>query len=972
MKGILKNLAIITILFLSSISYAQDAQNCGLENGKVVPSADICPEDKAAHFLHVKFPQQMEEFILPLVLEYPVKVFMESTISSSNTGMEQLASNISMVLRFIIIYFAVSHMLRGLFVVQAGFVVEGKFPEELSKVSFFMQAIGILLLVPYGNFMLIQNLFLFVKIAGIMISNYLFSLFISAFQEIQIAGVDKTEQYEEVIKVKEGAFFHNESYAYGYVESLVKMNLCKTQTTMYRNIVQVERVNSFNNGSIQDEFYIENDKRLINSNFNEESFVNITDKIVSKDNRIVDGIIFAKPTSEKKTKNEYDFTCGSISSSLTNIENTELEKVVVKAGLYDFVEETVSQFKNSDPVSIHNATLSGARSLREAVLGEMGIDNIKMANDEHKQIAKQASLVYHQHIMSALLVGYGVNKRGRLINDHSYVLNETIDKAEVLANKIRERECLDGKQKELVRQSLIAFNILQGNGMRRGSGTACLDVTDKGVVGVLGSVNNEKMYKDPAALILKRNKVENEIKNLKSDLISDVRELRTAVEKSYLLDIFAIDDKTPYYSEIRKGGYLNYGNEALNIINSVSKNRTSSLALRNTVSTDTNNLYGDYVQLDGNAQVESGFPNFDRQMGMVFQGMRIDVSSIQEVDFQAYIETLVKDQSSQSISAIDFEANLKRLLLSPAENFNKTYDLDQNCNGEYLCEAKTNNPLLNLIVFSDDLIAVGSAIIAADFILSFQKSKKDRKKGRFNKGKYRNRTKSFSKSVAATTAATLQAIINPVVPYGWMMLSAGISIKFLGYVFSLLFIMSNTIFEIYYYFFFMIIGFVTLRFIKFSSLHEIGETFKFVSQIAITFALYIPLVILGSIAFLMLFTVAFILTSKIILNMIGVMSISSSGIIEILLTAIGCLIGSVIMLMMTWNILKKSNDLPHLTKNSFMNFESQEQTLAQGMKAGAVGLTVAAQNFGNKQKNKIKKLRQEQEKKKDNKNKGKS
>jgi hypothetical protein len=987
--GILRSVVLFIVLFFSSVSFAGVENDkyvlpsCGLENGIVVASGEICPDDIYLQFLLSIFPEHLKIFVLPKHLDYAVELVTQSDKYIPKYVVEEMFANISDIIVEIVRALAVMIFFISAFPVFMHFAKTGTFPKEYSKFSFFTIPVGVYGLLPAGNFTIIQTAFLSVVIYAVSFANYAFSLLLHVYHEENIKMTNYTGQSEEISKIQLDEFKHNETYAYHYVEALTKAMLCKNQTNLHQNLIEVVALNSFNRGSVEDKLYIENGKRLSDSRYDDETFINLTDKLIDYDMRVVNGVVFGKPNTDKKMRSVYEYDCGSINTVISQVKDTEFSKIAVPAGLFTSIEETASQIKHYTEEGVQNAVQNGAKSLRESIISEMGIENINTINDEHKKILKQASLVYHQQILSSVMIGYGQNPNGRLIKDYSTVFNKSLAQAEALSRAIRERECLNNR--ELVDNSLRAYRAIQDGRRRNSISTACLDVSDKGVVGVLGSINNESSYKDRVELFKRKGQVAKEIEALRVAFINDIKAIRTAIEKSYIIDVFEIENKSPYFAQLRQEGFAIYGSEILNLLNSQSSDNASKYALRNTVNTNMESIGETFVAVGGDVEVSSLFPNFSILFKDVFAGVKVDKNNLMYTDFSGYLETMIDDRSQLATAGIGFDNYLMSLISSPFKRYVATFEIENDCDGNWTCRARTENPITKLVSLGNDLIAVSSTMAIAKFLLSFDTGKKDRLNGKFKKGKYgkglANAAKSFGKGVKDMSFAMISIFVGILAGVAL----AGLMMIFIGIAIPILFTMSIVTFTIYLLTFFMSVPFAMLRLIQFTTKREILNTGALLTKIGSTFFLYLTLLLLGSMFSLSILMISFVYISHMIIALSGGMTFADAGLIEIFLLAIVYMLTGFLGVYVVLKNVRMSNDLPHKSNNSFIHIEDKEQSFVDNMKGAAAALYYGVEkaakehSFERKEfknsKLREKMAREQKEKEsqeKDNKNKGKS
>jgi len=982
-----KLIGIIAFAFLSFFSSAEEVStypSCGLENGKLDPfSTVICPDSSYLHVLVSAFPYQMEHWILPSVVEYPVSFITNSSKYNPSSNFENTFSVIMTFFIHLVMILGVIGTIRTFVVYYLHLVADGEADKKYmgGLGHSFQYMIGIMLIVKVGKFPLIANLLLYFAAQTAAIATSIYSTYLSYLQDDNIQIIDITEEVDQIDRIKTDNYNHNKSIAYDYVSALTKINLCKQQNTLFENRIAQHKVNSFNKSSIIDNLYLENGQKLIKSNETEGIFLNIDDKLVSQNIRIRKGIVFGKPTEEKKTQNLFDFECGSISANISSIKDTSLDSVAQAINFYQRIDTTVSQIQHYSENGIQSLVQSSSNEMQQAIASHYGLKDLKKLNKSHVEIIKKFTLIFHQHVLAAAMIGYSVNKNGKIVKDYSHLFNKSMKTAEAIATGVREQSCFSNGV--IVQGSVKAFKTFADNNERPNSNVVCLNVSEKGIIGVLASDSNKKRY-NLNQVETARVKAETALETLKSGLITDIAAVRTAIERSYSLEVNKIDNSNSYLIKLRQEGLFRIPTDFLKLQNSLHLNKLSKSQLSTSIRANTNSLNGTFITVDGDAEISSTFVKIDDKFNKLFNGQGRRDSDIEKIDFSTYTENYISESASRNTAGTSFTKNVLEFVASPMKNYISTYELDShNCPEKLFCYARNDSPIIRQVEFGNSLLTVSATIIMLKSISGLAFSGLNKSKGKLKKGNF-SKSKKYSAVAFSLVFSIVGGAIESVMPIVYMFVAAGsvltllpmifviiLSFSFIGYLFHLFFYMNSIVF-------------MTLRFFRVNTIDDVKNLFKSLLNFVFFMLMYMPMLVLSLFISIELINTVSTLISIIISNQYSEELNSEISLFNLIKMAIIFTITALVNFMVTVNLIRKVNDLINMVfTKSLFNFERNEQDVTDMVKHFGAGMITFAPDMArkksaekkNKQRKKQEKLRLERElekeqEEKENKNEG--
>ncbi|QSR35642.1 hypothetical protein CFI10_11640 [Marinobacterium iners] len=936
-----KGVVYLIAIFFSFTASSEDIAypDCGLKDGKIDPfNSEICPSDTILQSFAAVYPEQVEKMGVSNAIGYPTSKISESEHYNPSYATEAILARLTWLFISIIAAVGIFNLSRTSIPLIGSALDKGEWNKQYTKLSIATMVLLLLFYAPYGNFTLIQHFFLICAFYSLKLATALYAYFLADLESKNIDSITSTDKFNKSQEVETDSFKHNKAYAYQYVSSLTHSMLCKQSTTNYTNLTDATSSSWFSKNQVIDNLYIENEGRLIKSSFGDETFLNYTDKLIGTDKRHINGIIFGKPTEDKKTSNTFDFECGSIKATLPVIKDTKLEKIAKNVRLYDFIQETVGQIKHYEASAIQDTIASGAMTLRMAVADDLGLKSPSVANKEEKEILKKMSLVYHQNVLAALLVGYGENDKGSLIKENTYMLRKSLSQAETIARGIREQACFDNR--ENVQGSVRTYNhLVNGTDINGVATTACLDTNEKGVVGVLASKDNKSMYYEREELVAARESSFTALEKARDGFISDIYELRTAVERSYVLDIFEIDNARAYFIQLRQEGVATIATNFTTLLSSFKNTNLNQAILRNTVTTDTGALSDTYIPLNDDADVSGLFPILDNYVADAFTGYNFNSEDIVNINFEDYTDYYLKESTERNYSGVDFTSNITSFLTSPLTKFKEVYEWQNSeCEGKFLCYISSAHPIQRQAEFGNTLLNVSATIIITREIMSVASAMKtDKSKGKLKKNKYGVAGVGTLASLAGGAFAIINSVLDPIMPLIYMIGAAGIALIILKM--ALVFILKLTFitFILNVIILFMSIPFFMLRFFRFQTHEEFNKAvMEFVKLILFVIA-YLPLFLIGILISTILLSVFSSIISYMTFEMFGEAIQDPTFVMGIVVMCIVFVITAFVNYKITMHLFRKMNDLPLDSMKKFFDSEEAEEKMVRDLNTIAAG-----------------------------------
>tara|TARA_R110001583_G_C5668137_1_gene410417 strand:+ start:6106 stop:9021 length:2916 start_codon:yes stop_codon:yes gene_type:complete len=967
MMKVLYSFCLLISLLTSTVVIADNLKldpNCGLQNNIVQGmNTEVCTDDLFITSLNDFLPVTSKEFLLEDITDVAELMEQKENYNPSFAIERTLADYISPAINYIILSIFITLFSMFAWFQTNYFMAEGKFNTQYSKTWVISIATAFFLIIPINGFTVIQIGFGHIPVYAAKTANFVWSTVLDSYQDENLAGIDLGAEDKAIRAIETDKFGHNKAYAYTYVSSLTKSALCKTQTNLHLNLSEI-----FNPTSISpDRLYLGNETKFLNSTAkSDEVFVNFTDKLVATDHRITNGVVFGKPTSQKRSSAVFDFECGSLQANITKVKDTEIEDLVLKIGLYKAVEGTLTDIKQISEEGIQSTVNSGASSLLNAGATELGLKDIREANTPEKNILRKLNFIYHQQVLAALLTGYAVNTNGLAIKEYSFILRKNLESAEAIARTIRTDSCLDNP--ESVVNSIQGYSTLQSGRTQIGASTACLDVDKDRVVGVLGSSNNQGFFKSKVDLELAKRRNQAEQEQLIDSFVNEIASIRTAVERSFTIEAVKIDNTQALFRDLRRQGFLAMKHSLLELEDTYGSTDTYKAMLRTTVSQNSAHLRDNFITTDGIEDLTSDFPILDSNFSRAFKGIELVGSEITDLDFGTFTDTYIQESSMNNISSASFTDSVLNTLKSPISQAIYTYNLDAgDCDGKPLCSARIDSPTGRMVDLGNNMVNTSATLMASSFIISTALTGIEKGAGSLSRGNSKKVVGKASNLVKGG-ASVAQSVLDTLSTIIWILFVAGWVLGYvLPIVLSVIIGLSYAVYWLGFCFMFISIPFFALRFLTVSTGRDYLIAVSSGLQIIFYFMFYPALLVVSAVLALATWDVSYDLISYVVLTMFSSELTAGISLTTMIIKVVLLVTVAVFSFLLNLKVFRMANDIPLKVLDAIFNSEKFEESFVDGVKVFSGSLVTFAQQFSEISKRKhqkqLEKRREERQQK---------
>lgn len=771
------------------------SKSCGTyENTNIVKlfSWEICEQDFTYRMFYKMMPEIMDDYIVPVTsaenlgnikelekdryFEYKTN---EYSIVNIAKGVVSLAFAFG---SFVLIWHILLAILRTS--ADGKFLGQGySWQRNLMKYGFIL-----IMLLPAGNGLILINILVVILIVfAIAIGNSVLSVYLNFF-DVGEESVDLTNSYTNIDDLFEDNKSlelsnivkndHNYFAGFQYIESLMKMQMCKavTERHLVNNIQDILIEKHGNNKAEYDNLLdcmvrpnnssiaTSNPKKYSGINYNDESQGFATFHISNtglKDDKnkvyATSGITFGydkffSNDSCKKFSEIQPYKCGKMSITPTNPQDSLMTGVMNDTNFIKFYKKATSgvasNIESGNVQAIERIIADSWNEYNQILVKRLTKKdkdgNLSLSqNDEN--LIKSISYNFHQQLVNDIYTGILIvhnKKSADPISNGSGHFQNRINQLNGLSNFVLETKCYS---EPLLNNAAFNFADSIKNKKTGNENISSFCIEDIKYMEPFNElIKIEELSEVELAKKQEENEKRNEVKltKLKEDFIElqkealKIQAALTAVERSFFHSLKTIK-KSSLTADMRKLGFVSAGSLGLKLIKSNDIDSKMMTALRSSVGFEfyfDDKFIGNEEQstiLDRETSADNfTFPSMVSYLDMVTSDIKTERYDLRQANLRSMTQGLINDNADNAIRSEEALTRLFSVMSNPMGGFKRAmgYDNSANLNLETMkscfediekCPIPVANPIIGITDFGNDMVSTGAGLIATTVAVVF-------------------------------------------------------------------------------------------------------------------------------------------------------------------------------------------------------------------------------------------------------------